>query len=246
MAHYRPPEETAYIRWQVISVSVRLFLEQGYSRTTIKDISAAAGISAGTIMKVMKSKEDILAQVIEKLAEFQWNTVRKLVDEGETPLAALGFELTAMAVMCEESEVARDLYISAYTSDKSLEIIRKNDMARAREVFGQFCPGWTEDHFAEAETLVSGIEYTTLRVTPSSPPLETRIAGAMDTIFRLYHVPEEQRQRKIRKALDMDYRQFARKVLSDFKDYAEQSTRRERDRAALRREERRTRRETPS
>lgn len=211
-------------RLEILRTAAKMFLDIGYSSTSPKMVCSALGISLGNLTYHFPTKEDLLAEVIEMLAAFQWDTVQKLVHEGENPLAALGLELTAMAVMCEESPVARDLYISAYTRDKSLEIIRKNDLLRAKKVFRPFCPDWTEEQFAQAELLVSGLEYTTLRVTPSAPALETRIAGAMDAILRLYQVPKEQRQSKIKKTLSIDYRGFARQMLVQFKDYVDQTT----------------------
>lgn len=211
-------------RLEILRTAVGMFLDIGYSNTAPKAVCAAMGISLGNLTYHFPSKEDILAELIEMLAAFQWKAVQDFVREGETHLAALGLELTAMAAMCEESPVAQDLYISAYTHDKSLTIIRKSDLLRAKTIFLPFCPNWTEEQFAEAELLVSGIEYATLRITPTAPPLETRIAGAMDAIFRLYNVPEERRQRKIQMALSMDYRSFGRRILAEFKSYVDQTT----------------------
>ena len=43
----------------------------------------------------------------------------------------------------------------------------KNDAERSKEVFKDYCPDWTDENFAEAEVLVSGIEYATLMTTDS-------------------------------------------------------------------------------
>lgn len=196
-----------------------MFIDIGYTATSSKMVSRALNISPGNITYYFALKEDILAVLIQMLSDFQWETVRKVVDDGETPITALCFELTAMAAMCEESEVAKDLYISAYTNQKSLEVIRKNDMRRAKSVFSEFCASWTDQMFAEAETIVSGIEYATLTTTSISPPLEMRIAGAMEAILNIYHVPEERRNMKIDRALSLDYLSYGRELFSEFKDY---------------------------
>lgn len=208
----------------IIRTATRLFLEIGYHNTTPRMVCKEMNISPGTLTYHFSTKEKMLAVLIEILADFQWKTVQELVNEGETQLTALCFELTAMAVMCEKDEIARDLYISAYTSPAALATIRRNDAARAKRVFAEFCPGWTDEQFAEAETLVSGIEYATLHTTPDSPPLELRITGAMNAILSLYNVPEERRQRKIEKALGMDYHAFAMNMLDSFKHYVVQTT----------------------
>lgn len=217
----------------IVRTAARLFLEGGYSATSPAMVCQALDISLGSLTYYFPTKEDLLSVLIELLAEFQWKTVQELVDEGETPLTALCFELTAMASMCAESAVARDLYISAYTGPKPLTIIRKNDTARAKELFAEFCSDWTDEIFSEAETLVSGIEYATLHTTPGSPPLEARIIGAMKTILTIYQVPKERQNRKIQKALALDYRRFGQRVLEDFKAYVTDITEKSLVEAAL-------------
>ena len=136
---------------------------------------------------------------------------------------AICFEMTTMASACEESEIARDFYISSYTSPVTLEIIRKNDSERAREIFGDYCRGWTDSQFLEAETLISGIEYATFMTTESSSPLDIRISGALNAIMMIYNVPEEVRKDKIRKALNLDYRSMGRLILSEFVKYVNET-----------------------
>ncbi len=220
----RKMQNINFTKLKILKTAIDLFLEQGYSATSSMQIGKKLNISPGTLTYHYSTKEDLLAILIQLLADFQWESVKNIVNDGETPITALCFELTAMAAMCEEDELARDLYISAYTSPKALEIIRSNDMKRAKKVFAEFCPEWTDDMFAEAEILVSGIEYATLLTTPTSPPLETRIEGAMKTILGIYNVPEERIRKKTEMALKMDYRKFGSEVLDAFKDYVQEVT----------------------
>lgn len=69
----------------------------------------------------------------------------KIVNDGATPITALCFELTAMAVMCEEDELARDLYISAYT--------RINLVRRYCNDFKQYVWDVTDGILTDAENL---------------------------------------------------------------------------------------------
>lgn len=53
-------------RSELIAISARLFREQGYEKTTVRDISAAAGIQSGSWFYYFKTKHDILVAVIEE------------------------------------------------------------------------------------------------------------------------------------------------------------------------------------
>lgn len=203
----------------IIKTATTMFLEKGYCATSPKDVAAELNMSVGNVTFYFPAKEDMLAVLIHILTEFQWKTVREIVDDGETPISALCFELTAMASMCEENEIARDLYLCAYKSPKSLAIIRKNDAQRAKKVFAASCEEWSDEMFTEAETIVSGIEYATLMTTPDSASVETRIVGAMKAILSIYNVPEERQQMKVKKAMSLDYLKYGRELFARFKDY---------------------------
>ncbi len=209
---------------EIIRVASKMFLEDGYSKTTIRQISSELGISPGHLMFYFPTKDHLLAEVVDMLCDFQWKLIKRVTDEGASQLMAICFELTTMAAACEESEIARDLYISSYTHPLTLEKIRRNDSQRAHEIFGEYCKGWTETQFLEAETLISGIEYSTLMTTESSSPLDVRISGALNALMTIYNVPEETRRDKISKALALDYRKMGRLILSEFINYVNDTT----------------------
>jgi hypothetical protein len=139
--------------------------------------------------------------------------------EGVSSVLSVCLELTTMAAMCEDSAAAKDSYLSTYSSPMCLELIRKHDAQRNKAAFSSYCEGWTDEQFAQAEIIVSGIEYATLMTTGDSVSLETRIAGALDHILTVYGVPEEIRKTKIKKVLRIDYRKIGQRVLREFKEF---------------------------
>lgn len=218
MAHKRKTNTT---KLEIIQVASRLFLSRGYTKTTIKSIADELDISTGHLMFYFPTKEHLLAVLVHMLCDFQRKMMQDTVNEGNTSLMAICLELTTMAAMCEEDEIAKDLYLSAYTHPFTLEIIRKNDTERAKQVFAKYCPDWDHQHFECAEILVSGIEYATLMTTENTVPTDVRIAGALNNIMMTYHVPEETRNLKIERVLALDYRELGRRILNEFRDYVE-------------------------
>jgi len=201
---------------EIVQVATKMFLEKGYSNVTAKGICEVLELSTGNLTYYFPTKEHLLALVTEMLCDFQWKMMERETDEGKSSLLAQCLEIAAMAVICEESAIGKDLYISAYTHAMPLDIIRRNDAEKARQVFGEYCKSWHDINYKEAETLVSGIEYATLMTTAGSAPLDVRIAGALGGVMMIYNVPEEIRRKKIEKVLSMDYRAFGRRILSDF------------------------------
>lgn len=220
MAHKRKNNTT---KLEIIQMATKMFLENGYSHTSIKAISDALDISTGNLTFYFHTKEHLLAVLVEELCDFQWKMMDDAVNKGKTSLLAVCLELAAMASICEENEIVKDFYFSAYTHKMSLELIRKSDKKRAKMVFASYCKDWTDEHFAEAEILVSGIEYGTLMTTEDEVSLDVRIAGALDSIMMLYNVPKEKREEKIQKILEMDYRAIGKSIFLDFMAYIEKA-----------------------
>lgn len=211
-------------KYEIIQTATQLFLENGYSATAPKQICDELDISTGNLTYYFPTKEHLLAELVKMLCSFQGKTLQSMVqEEGTTSLLAVCLELATMAAMSEESEIAKDLFLSAYSSPMCLEIIRKNDTQRSKYIYSEFCPGWSEQQYVEAETLVSGIEYATLMTTHDSAPLETRITGALNNIMMIFNVPEEIRKVKIRKVFFLDYRALGRRVLEQFRQFVEQT-----------------------
>ena len=204
---------------QIVQVACKLFLEQGYSSTSVKAICSELEMSPGNLTFYYPTKEHLLAELIDLLCRFQWKMMEREADDGYSSVMAICLELMAMAAVCEEDSAAKDMYFSAYTSPLCLSIIRRNDTDRAKEVFAAYRPEWKDEQFAEAELLVSGIEYATLTATDGTVSLETRIAGALNQILSIYGVPAEVREMKIARVLKMDYRTISRRILAEFKGY---------------------------
>ena len=217
-------DKSKLTKLEIIQVATKKFVEKGFSNTSIKAISDELHMSTGNVTFYFPSKEHLLAELVDILCDFQWKLMEEEISGGRSSIMAIGLEMVAMAVVCENDEMAKDLYISAYTSPLSLEIIRKNDTKRAKELFMEYCPDWTGEQFVEAETLVSGIEYATLMTTGDSLPLDVRIAGAINAILRIYNVPEEMISKTLEKVLAMDYHKIAKRVLKEFKVYVENTT----------------------
>ena len=103
-------------RLLIIQKAAKLFTEEGYTKTSISRISRELDLSLGNITFYFPTKDHLLAVLVEELFAYQEMYMQKAVEEGKSSLLAYCLELTAITAVCEESEVARDFYASAYSS----------------------------------------------------------------------------------------------------------------------------------
>ncbi len=206
-------------RLQIINLAAHLFIEEGYSATTVGKIAKTLDLSPGNITFYFPSKEHMLAELVDELFDFQTWLMDYEAKEGASSLLSYCLELTSIAAACEEDAVARDFFASAYSSEMILGRIRENDTEKTKRVFAKFRPDWSDEEWRATENIVSGIEYATIMTCELDTPLDKQIEKALDSILMLYGVPEGLRRQKIEKVLAMDYRHVGRRILQGFKEY---------------------------
>ena len=211
-------------RNEIIRVAANRFLNDGYTKTTVASMAKALNMSTGNITFHFPTKEHMLAELVDMLFRYQWKMMEDEARDGYSSVMAICLELLTIASACEQDEVAKDFFLSTYRSEICMYRIRRNDKERSKEVYAPYCPDWTEEHFIEAEVLVSGIEYATLLTTSDSAPLDVRVAGALRTILSIYNVPKEVRDQKIKRVLSMNYKALGMDTLKKFREYVDQTT----------------------
>ena len=216
-------ERRTSTRTRIVQLGAKLFIEEGYTKTSFSRIAKELDISLGNITFYFPTKEHLLSVLCNELCSFQRELMERETGEGFSTLLSYCLELTSMTAICEEDDVARDFFHAIYTSPLSLDIIRDNDTEKTKAVFAAYRPEWQESKWVEAENLVSGIEYGTIMTRESRTPLHLQIEGGLDTILMLYGVPEDMRKTKIGKVLSMDYRALGRRILGEFKEYIERT-----------------------
>lgn len=206
-------------RLQIVRLGAKLFIEDGYSKTTMKRISQELDLSPGNITFYFPTKDHLLAVLINELFDFQNLMIERVAEDGKSSLFAYCLEFVAIAAACAESEVAGDFYTSAYTSPYTLDLIRKNDTQKTKAVFGNFCKGFSEADWIAAENIVSGIEYGTIMTAEKSSTFPLMIEKALGSIMSLYAVPEQLKAQNISRVLAMDYRDLGKRILCEFREY---------------------------
>ena len=196
-----------------------MFFENGFSSTTCARICQKAGISAGNLTFYFPTKEHILTVIVKMLLDFQWDEMKRATNEGSSSLLTYCLELATMTAVSEKIPQTLELFIASYTHQMTLELIRKSDMIKMKQVFADYTDGWDDEKFRETESIVSGIEYATIMHTENNIPIERRISSALDAIMMLFGVPEQIRKTKISKVLAMNYHEVGMQVYEKFEQY---------------------------
>lgn len=74
------PDVSEERRPQIIAAATQVFARQGYHKSTMQDIAREAGLSIGGVYWYFKSKDEIVAAILERLFHEDMEVLRTLLD----------------------------------------------------------------------------------------------------------------------------------------------------------------------
>ena len=110
---------------KVIRSATKLFLTQGFSKTTHRQIAEESGIGLGTITYHYKVKEDMLRVLIEELMDFHLDVIDDSEAKSNDSLFSYAMEIAVQIALCETDDKAYDLYYSAYSHPATFDYIKR-------------------------------------------------------------------------------------------------------------------------
>ena len=201
----------------VIRATTKLFLQNGYTRTSLKMIEKDSGVKVGNITYYFHSKEDLLKVLVEELMDYHAIMIDTVHEEKKDNLFAYAIEVTAQIALCESNRSAWDLYSSAYNLPQTYEVIKAWAAEKNYNLFHDRLPDWTEHDFKELEEVASGIELAALKsVCDRSFTLDKKISLFLNSLMMLYQVPEAERKAVIEKVISLDYEKIAKEMFDKF------------------------------
>lgn len=132
----KDPELIRDRREQLIRAALEVFQEKGFHATTVRDIGRAAGLTQGTIYNYVRSKEDILFLVCDRVIAEYISSMEEAAAATGDPTARLREALRGVTrVMIEQSSAILLVYHESHNLDRrSLRSL----LARVQSWINQF------------------------------------------------------------------------------------------------------------
>ncbi|HCB64539.1 MAG TPA: TetR/AcrR family transcriptional regulator [Ruminococcaceae bacterium] len=201
---------------RILQTCVRLFLENGYHRTTMVQILKEAQVSSSSFQNLFLSKDGVLLELVDFMFENQFGVARSVVGAALPPAYVYAAETALQITLTELNENLRQIYLEAYTQKRLLDHIQRATAKELHDIFGPYQPGLTEQDFYELELGTAGL----MRGYMASPctedfPLERKLEKFLTLSLRGYKVPEEELQKVLAFLAGLDVRGIAQKVMEE-------------------------------
>lgn len=203
----RSPAEKEKIKERVLYAAAELFIERGYTETSFRLLAQKAEIDLNSITRTFGCKENILCALVTYVLEEQFRTAaKKLEGITDDPILFYAAETTMQLYMAESRESVRELYLTAYSMRRTMDIIQQMITEKLVQIFKDHLPTLTTKDFYELEIATGGI----MRGFMARPcdmyfTMDRKICRFLETTFRVFQVPDEKIQEAIEFVQQFDF-----------------------------------------
>ena len=206
--------DSSETRRKILTVCVRLFLEQGYKNTSVSQIVDEAGVARGSYLNLFPTKDKILLDLTETMFGGQFGMARSIADIKLPPVYAYAVETAIQLTLTELNENLREIYIEAYSLPETSEYIYLHTTAELKQIFSANFPDYSDSDFYEMEIGTAGLMRNYMaRKCDIHFPLERKLSRFLTAAMRVYRVPEDELEQTVRFVERLDIRSIAERVM---------------------------------
>ena len=201
---------------RILKACVKLFLENGYRKTTMNLILSEAKVSSSSFQNLFCCKEGVLLELENFMFKNQFKAAGKVTGDELPPVYVYAVETALQLTLTELNENLRELYMEVYTRPRLLDFVHNSTAEELYRIFGPYQPELTEQDFYELELGTAGL----MRGYMGKPcteefTLERKLEKFLTLSLRGFKVPEEELQKVLVFLAGLDMRGIAQKVIED-------------------------------
>lgn len=207
-------KDSAKTKKKILTVCVRLFLEQGYKETSITQIVKEAGVARGSFQNLFPTKDAVLMELVGTMFGGQFGVARSITGDDLPPVYGYAVETAIQLTLTELNEKLREIYIEAYTIPDIAEYIYISTTAELKTIFGANFPDYSDSDFYETDIGTAGLMRNYMaRKCDIHFPLERKISRFLTAAMRVYKVPEDMQADVLAFIESLDIKTIATKVM---------------------------------
>jgi len=201
-------------RVRIIRAARRLFIEKGYHKTTVRQISEAANIKTGTLYHFYENKEDIFFNVVRQTFFRTQKQTEKLAGKDNKILhlaCEMAWHIHLMALHAPSAE----LYLMSYNSPRIATSLIQEQSLRSQKIFNNHTDFSIKDHEMRAMMTKGFMQSVAQRAVQQQlvdPKLV--IEYGIDLCFGLFGVSKKEITTLLDKMEDINIESYVRKILN--------------------------------
>lgn len=201
-------------RRRILSVCVKLFIENGYKNTRMTDIITEARVSNSTFQNLFGTKDGVLMDLAEFMFENQFSIAKQTINDS-SPVFVYAIETAIQLVITEINENIREIYVHAYSSPDMAEYIYQETSTELYGIFGKYMPECSESDFYEMEIGSAGMMRNYMaKKCDKYFNLNKKIETFLKMSFRAYNVPKNEIDNVLNEISSIDIVGLAKNIIN--------------------------------
>lgn len=209
-------------RNKMLNAAIKLFLKNGYEKTTTASIAKGAGMTPSSFFAAFESKEELLLTLEKIMFSNQFESAGQFGGVSDDPVLLYSIETSLQIYITELSEPLRELYVMSYSLPTTSEYIYSSMAGRLQKTFSKYMPDANLKDFYEMDIASAGI----MRAYMAKPcdlyfTIENKLTRFLQSSLTLYSVPKEVQAQITDSVLKMDLRSYAEQMIRRMAEMAE-------------------------
>ena len=201
-------------RNKMLHAAIRLFLENGYEKTTTASIAKEAGMAPSSFFAAFESKEALLLILVKVMFSRQFESADQFGGGEKDPVLLYSIETALQIYIAELSEPLRDLYVTAYSLPTTSEYLYNSMAPRLQQLFSEYLPEAEQKDFYEMDIASAGIMRAYMaKKCDMYFTIENKLSRFLQSSLTLYSVPKQVQLQITDRILKMDLQGYAEQII---------------------------------
>lgn len=203
-------------RERILGVCAKLFLEKGYKKTTVAEITRQAKASNSSFQHFFGAKDGALTELVKLMYPVEFNASLAGASQDLPPMYVYVAGAVVQLTVTELNENLREVYVEAYAHEETLSFIQTTTAQMIYEAFGSYRPELTLDDFRKLLVGTTGMMRGYMaRPCDENFTLEQKLRSYVDSEMRVYGVPEPELQGILDFVEGLDSRSMGRAMVEN-------------------------------
>ena len=180
------------------------------------DIIREADVSISTFQNIFRSKDGVLLDLTEEMFSNQYDLAQQVAGKDASPVLLFAIETSIQLTLTELNDNLREIYVAAYSCDRSSECIFQNTAQKLYELFGLYQPECALSDFYEMEIGTAGImrNYMTMKCNKYFT-LSQKLENYLKLCLRAYCIPRSEIDAVIADIQNLNIKAISEQVMQE-------------------------------
>jgi len=181
------------VRYKIISTAKKLFISQGYKKTTIRQIVEESGVLIGSIYYFFKNKEEIFQSIVLGMFDIADNYLIEKCGSDLTPALQYAILSAVELKAADMNEQVCEIFYEAYTMNGVMHKLVTHAAERSKRLFQDDILLTEKEHFLRTLGLVGMMRnYIATSYIAKDVSYETKISTYLDLSLIMYNIEHDE------------------------------------------------------